>query len=591
MGRRKKSRRGSTNKRNGKVTFTKKHHIPNDDDEGPVSIDEAKRILHGTHGPEFTLDNIHAYATKHGLDKEQMLEVARQLSTGAANLPTPLQSQFYEDRRNKTRFSVIDPVSKYFEFCSIDARNVNVIGDFINDGVPIRLNNPSEQGTTPDEELATFIKTMRDAKIFAFATWWFEAAQTLWRVKLFRSFTEDWSDPFVGEDVTDLTTWMQKNGEAVANSGHEIFDKNWAHNASIGAPTDMPFSTMFVGFERDQNRHRRNNGILVYQRHENQIHTIHEMGIPNFAYAPDREQPVPLDFIYIDGIMWDMSGDRWTFGTKDYPEKRDAGMIWLMCSGYVITDPYCPADKDYMRIPVAVPIFVHAFKGRHIFDFKEESSDEVTSRAPTSWLTPNSYLPGPISSILTAIDEHRCVQSSFSLSQRKKRNKTNRDNNERVDPDDDLDLNITHKNYLRVKMSSSSKPSIPKISANDGGSLSGIIKKWTLKTRISIRSHERVKIYRGLKPIRDDDKKRLSRLGYTIYEDKNDVTRKDSQRLKLRGSGGPDLTHWVALKAIRIKEHERGPDGAPLTKVVRVADQNTATGSLRDDLAHQGPIT
>ena len=90
--------------------------------------------------------------------------------------------------------------------------------------------------------------------------------------------------------------------------------------------------------------------------------------------------------------------------------------------------------------------------------------------------------------------------------------------------------------------------------------------------------------------MRDEDKDRLIRLGYTIYNSKDDITRKDHQRLKLRGSEGADITHWVALKAIRVKEHERGPENAPLIKVVRVADTNTVTGSLRDDLSHKGPI-
>ena len=287
-----------------------------------------------------------------------------------------------------------------------------------------------------------------------------------------------------------------------------------------------------------------------------------------------------------------MSFTNWNFEHPDTDAKQPGALIWILYSGYVIRDPFCPAESRYQRISMATPVFGSYKCGTPIFKHELEhevdpSIERCGGLPQTNWMTPNTYVAGPLQSILMAIDEHRVIQSSFSMKQRKKRNRINKENRDRTDGD--VDISITHKNYMRVKMSSGAGVSFPKPTIKDESV--GLLGKWTLNHRVSIRSHERVKVVRGLKPIREDERKRLFRLGYTLYEDANEMTRKDIQRLKLRNHEGATLTNWVALKAIRVKEHERGPEDAPLVKVVRVADPNTAMGSLRDDLDHTGDFS
>jgi hypothetical protein len=116
---------------------------------------------------------------------------------------------------------------------------------------------------------------------------------------------------------------------------------------------------------------------------------------------------------------------------------------------------------------------------------------------------------------------------------------------------------------------------------------SGLVPKWTLKHRVSVRSHERVYIRRGWKPMKEEDRKDLIDRGYRVYQDDKDVSFDDARRIRMRGKSGPDAGHWVAVRHIRIESHEKGPEGTSNVPLVRVADSNVSIESLTYELADE----
>ena len=226
-------------------------------------VDAEKRILMGTNG----MGQSAMFSTQ-GLTPNQIQSYAERLAVQGQ--PIRYDNHEYEVRRNHVRRSAVDPVDRYMQFCQIDPRNVNVIQNDDADMGIVRMLEATDAEPSVSSELDGFLLSLRSAKIFTLPTWWFTAADKMWRVKLWREFTAEWETPFIGQEIMDLMDYMQDNPALIESNTNEIYDKNWAHNSSIGLPDQMPFTSMFVGLERDQSRVRLNNGHLVYQRLEGQ---------------------------------------------------------------------------------------------------------------------------------------------------------------------------------------------------------------------------------------------------------------------------------------------------------------------------------
>jgi hypothetical protein len=101
-----------------------------------------------------------------------------------------------------------------------------------------------------------------------------------------------------------------------------------------------------------------------------------------------------------------------------------------------------------------------------------------------------------------------------------------------------------------------------------------------LKHRVKVRSHERVYVRRGQKPLKNEDRKEMVERGYRVYLSEHELTFEDARRLHSRGKPGPQHSHWVAVRDTRVKEHKRGPEGAEVIPLVRVVDPEVLGDTL-----------
>lgn len=101
----------------------------------------------------------------------------------------------------------------------------------------------------------------------------------------------------------------------------------------------------------------------------------------------------------------------------------------------------------------------------------------------------------------------------------------------------------------------------PKVISGDRSKAPPIPKDIDWNHRWDVRGHERVRVYRGPKPI--DPKKRLSLLdrGYTLYEYALDD--KGHRIMNTRGFRQKGIDEWVAMKSVWVKPHTKGPSDKP----------------------------
>jgi len=351
--------------------------------------------------------------------------------------------------------------------------------------------------------------------------------------------------------------------------------KRWEKNAKdLIFPEDMPFRNMCVMLEWDDEllmKHGKSNpGIRLYNRYHNDSDGVGELGCPTSIYVKDKEDPVPLDFIYMDGFLWDGSRTEWEIEGKPYD------MIWALCSGYIISHEHCPRNRSFLRVPFSVLLYCGDENGKPWFMRKEEGD----GRSQTPWIVGDNQHAGLLDEIIRAIDNHRVTSVGLNRRQQRKRKAAaNGVENSGEDPTNVVQL--VQLNFQRVNMRQEVKKQtghglLPTSVGGIGGH------SWTLTTRIRVRSHERVKIRRGLKPMGEEDRLWLVKQGYRVYHNAADVPAEDALRFVSRGKDGPDAGAWAAVKHRRIQEYDKGPEGGELVKVIRVPDIDVVNQVISD---------
>ena len=351
--------------------------------------------------------------------------------------------------------------------------------------------------------------------------------------------------------------------------------KRWEKNAKeLIFPKDMPFRNMCVMLEWDDEQlktHGKSNpGIRLYNRYHNDQDGVGELGCPTSAYVKGKEDPVPLDFIYMDGFLWDGSRTEWEFEGKPYD------MIWALCSGYIISHEHCPRNRSFVRVPLSVLLYCGDENGKPMFVRKEEED----GRPQTPWIVGDNHHAGLLDEIIRAIDNHRVTSVGLTRKQQRKRKAAANGVEENSGNESNNVIQLVQLNFQRVNMRQEVQQQTGHSKPTSVGGIGG--HSWTLTTRVKVRGHERVKIRRGLKPMREDDRLWLAKQGYRVYHNAADVPAEDALRFSSRGKDGPDTGAWAAIKHKRVQEYEKGPEDGKLVKVIRVPNIDVANQVISD---------
>jgi hypothetical protein len=473
---------------------------------------------------------------------------------------TKFEDPLLESRWNAVKADALDSVDLYFDFFRVNKLNCH-----IQSNQDAQAGDPDDYQTmftwdgrsdAMDYGKEAFINTLKDAEVFAFPFWWYQAASDRYHIELMSEFSYDFEHPFPLVGFTDMEVWAE-----TPRPSEEEMERHkrrlWNHNVESGFPEHLPFPQTFVGLEDGE----RVGGRLIYQRADNQRGMVTEHGCPTSAYSPEGIL-VPLDCIYLRGFLLDGSR-RWAFGKEpdwDDDVPRGSQMIWGLFHGYVISKEHCPSDMQFLRIPMVVPLYI----GQMTWD---AGNSQFPNATEMRWVYPLTTVASPIRVLLQAIDDHRVVQEKkFNSTQKRKKRQLKAE--EQVE--------IRHRRYQRVQMRRG-PPDLPKRKRQDN---EGGIVSWTLKHRVKVRSHERVYILRGQKPLKIEDRKEMVERGYRVYLNEHELTFEDARRLSSRDKPGPMHSHWVALRDTRVKEHKRGPEGAEVIPLVRVVDKEVLSDTL-----------
>jgi hypothetical protein len=180
-----------------------------------------------------------------------------------------------------------------------------------------------------------------------------------------------------------------------------------------------------------------------------------------------------------------------------------------------------------------------------------------------------------IHSVIAAIDDHRSVVHNFSRGHKKKRKKAKQSG-----------VATAQKRFQRVHMSNGPSVGRRRQPEMDVG-LGDELPKRTLDHRVRVRSHERVYVRRGPKPLLEADRVILRQRGYRIYFHVDDMTYLDKRRLKIRAKKFPDGIHYIAMKDVRVQQHERGPEDAEIVPQVHVVNPEVVAESMEWELSDE----
>lgn len=504
--------------------------------------------------------------------KRKMLRASGQLNNPLSL--TKFEDPLLQSRWDALRADHLDAVDLYFDFFRVNKLNCHVTSNQdTNAGEPDdyrRIFTWDGRADAMDYGKDAFVGTLKDAEVFAFPFWWYQAACDRYHIELMAEFSYDFEHPFPLVGFTSLEKWAetpQPSEEEMVRHKRRL----WNHNIENGFPEHLPFNQTFIGFE-DAGRV---GGRLIYQRVDNQRGMVTEHGCPTAAYSPDGIL-VPLDCIYLRGFLLDGSR-RWAFGKEpdwdaDEHLAKGSQMIWGLFHGYVISKEHCPNDMPFLRIPMVVPLYIEQMT----WSDADENVTQHPSSAEMRWVYPLTTLASPIRVVLQAIDDHRVVQErKFNTRQKRKKRQLKAEDQ----------IEVRHRRYQRVQMRRG-PPDMPKRKRQ--GNEESIV-SWTLKHRVKVRSHERVYIRRGQKPLKVEDRKEMVERGYRVYLSEHELTFEDARRLHSRKKLGPQHSHWVAIKDTRVKEHKRGPEDAEIIPLVRVVDNEVLDDTLDYQMTDEVP--
>lgn len=95
-----------------------------------------------------------------------------------------------------------------------------------------------------------------------------------------------------------------------------------------------------------------------------------------------------------------------------------------------------------------------------------------------------------------------------------------------------------------------------------------------LSFRFDVSAHDRVLVRRGdAATIDPRERVRLTRLGWRWYDDGDDVPDEARALLATRGRAAPSSGEWLAIKIVRVRSHERGPEGARVPSLRVIAGE------------------
>ena len=466
--------------------------------------------------------------------------------SGVRSKAIPFNSFADQQAWDLVRQDSSDAVEVYFHFLRINKRNVGVGRG----SVPGKPDDYSQMYLPENAESGheAFIDSLQHAGIFAFPTWWFSDVQTQWDAQLFREWTEGFKHPHPSASVytPEYEKLLMSSPDPSDSERKLLARRHWRYNTEVGFPDKLPFRQTFVALEPLTNA---SGGDLIYQRRLNQSDTVGRYGCPTCAYSPEGEL-LPLDAIWNRGFLFD----------GELPGYR---VIWALCDGYVFTAPHCPIDMPFLKIPMAVPLWVEMLG----YTGKDVGPDHPGYGLPgrQCWICPDSLLPKPLTSLVAAIDDHRVIHKNFSRKHKTQRRKLKKDG-----------IAVNQRRFQRVRMKSALV--LPRRKRQS--EFEDILPKWTLKSRVKVRSHERVYIRRGRLPLKLEDFNEMVLRGYRVYDGNKKMTFDDARRLRLRGSDGPGYTHWVAVKDVRIQEHYKGPEDGPEVKVVHIPSDKVVVEAI-----------
>jgi hypothetical protein len=447
-------------------------------------------------------------------------------------------------------------------------RNTNIFPTNVQPGDPRDCGNLyPEDGQKQAHQYV--MDLLKKAKPFAFPSWWFSECRTLWRIRHLHLDTHDYPMQFpmcATKDIGPADAAFMRSLKGKEKAFSTLSRRRLQRNSNIGFPEQTPFSNTFVALEKPEE-------MLIYQRARNQQSQVRQFMSPTSAVSPDG-QMVQLDLIYATGFLFssDVDFKMTNVAVPDF----SGNVIFGAYTGYVISYKDCPNDMDFLRIPILVPMYLDGLaEWMHNYASLVPDNHGLQRESGlrhNNWFQQDSDLSSPLNHLMQAIDDHSVVQVEFTGSQkRQKRRLKAREG-----------INVSLKKYSRVQMSGG--VTMPSTGYGDGGS-AGLLPKWKLDHRVDCREHDRCYIRRGKLPISTDERSLLEGRGYTIYTDRKDVSPRDARRFNRRRIPHPDGIDWVAIRTIRIPQHEKGPEGKKVVPLVRVTSTEVIGNSLEYELS------
>ncbi len=501
--------------------------------------------------------------------------------TGAGRQATRFNDPILGARWQKVREDIVSMDCADILFSSLRAKpfNTNIMAHQKHaPGDPNDVGNfLPEDGIKDNHQYV--MQLLKQAKPFAFPSWWFAESRMLWRIRNLNRDTHDFPYQFpmcgtkevAAEDAKffrSLNPELHPKGYLPEKPILTLVNRKKARNVTVGFPENTPFSNTFIGLENPDE-------MLIYQRSRNQQSMVREFMAPTSAYSPDGEK-VPLDAIYATGFLFCKSVSHRSHNVPI--GDMNGSVIYGLYTGYVISQKHCPNDMDFLRIPMIVPLYMDGLSdmfqrtSQNNPDNERVQSNHSARSRKNNWFFEATDISEPLNHLMQAIDDHSVVQVEFNHAQkRQKRTLKAREG-----------ISVSHKRYSRVQMTGG--VSMPSTGYSDSEP-TGMLPKWKLDHRVDCREHDRCYIRRGTMPISTDERSLLEGRGYTIYTDCKDVSLRDAKRFNRRRIPHPDGIDWVAIRTIRVPEHHRGPEGKKIVPLVRVTKDEVIANSLEYELS------
>ena len=174
----------------------------------------------------------------------------------------------------------------------------------------------------------------------------------------------------------------------------------------------------------------------------------------------------------------------------------------------------------------------------------------LSAQLKGNWTNPFSLDGGVIPAIIDYINDHRTIvqraPSPMSYRRRFAKAAKNAGMKKAIPPA-----------YYNLELSTNV---VTEIEESIATQLASIPRKTSCKTfQGDVRQHERVKFHRGPLPLQPQDKLRLEKLQYRIYEKEN-LSDDDARRLAVRTIPAKSDSEWIAIKHSTVKAHKSPSD-------------------------------